>query len=76
MRHIVDATGACVPVPPEDAGSLAGAVAKLLGDAGARDRLGAAGRAWVVRDRGWDAVARRVLDVCDAARAERQSARR
>jgi len=76
VRHIVDATGACVPVPPEDAGALTGAVLGLLGDTGARTRLGAAGRAWVVRDHGWDTVAARVLDVCASARAARQSARR
>jgi glycosyltransferase involved in cell wall biosynthesis len=76
VRHIVEESGACVAVPPEDAGALTSAVARLLGDVGARTRMGWAGRAWVVRDHGWNAVAARVLDVCAAARAERQSARR
>ena len=76
VRHLVDATSACVVVPPDDPGALASAIARLLGDADARARLGAAGRAWVVRDHGWDAVAARVLEVCEAARAEHHSARR
>jgi glycosyltransferase involved in cell wall biosynthesis len=76
VRHLVDVTGACVAVPPDQPAPLASAVARLLGDAGARARLGAAGRAWVVRDHGWDAVAARVLQVCEAARAERRSPRR
>jgi glycosyltransferase involved in cell wall biosynthesis len=65
------ASGGCVEVPPDDPGALASAVGRLLPDAALRQRLGDAGRAWVVRERGWDAVARRVLDVCADARRVR-----
>jgi glycosyltransferase involved in cell wall biosynthesis len=73
VRHLVEASGACVAVAPEDPGALAATLRRLLADAPLRTRLGARGRAWVVRDHGWESVARRVLDVCEAAR---QSARR
>jgi phosphatidylinositol alpha-1,6-mannosyltransferase len=38
---------------PEDAASLADAVAGLLADPGLRDELGAAGRAWIEEERQW-----------------------
>jgi starch synthase len=43
--------------------ALATAVADLLADPSAADRLGAAGRARAVADFGWDAIARRTLEV-------------
>jgi glycosyltransferase involved in cell wall biosynthesis len=75
IEAVVDdarASGGCLDVPPDDAPALAAAVLRLLDDAALRARLGAAGRAWVERERGWDAVAARVLAVC----ADAQSARR
>lgn len=42
---LVDAAGEAVPtVPPEDPEALAAAIADLLGDAGARERIASAGR--------------------------------
>jgi glycosyltransferase involved in cell wall biosynthesis len=71
VRDIVAASGGCVSVPPDDPGALATAVTGLLGDEARRRQLGAAGRAWVASDHGWETVARRVLDVCAAARLAR-----
>jgi glycosyltransferase involved in cell wall biosynthesis len=65
------ASGGCLDVPPDDPAALASAVRHLLSDGALRQRLGDAGRAWVVRERGWDAVARRVLDVCADAVSDR-----
>ena len=66
------ASGGCVEVPPDDPGSLADAVLGLLRDPAARRRLGDAGRAWVVRERSWAAVAARALALCEAAARERR----
>jgi glycosyltransferase involved in cell wall biosynthesis len=66
------ASGGCLEVRPDDPAALAEAAGRLLGDPALRRRLGEAGRAWVVRERSWDAVARRVLDVCEDARAVRR----
>ncbi|RME48196.1 MAG: glycosyltransferase family 1 protein [Chloroflexi bacterium] len=50
-----------VLVPPGDAGALVNALAWLRADASLRARLGPAGRATVLRDHTWDAVAERIL---------------
>ncbi|HYE89658.1 MAG TPA: glycosyltransferase family 4 protein [Terriglobales bacterium] len=66
------ASGGCVEVPPDDPRALAGTVLELLHDPERRRRLGEAGRAWVVRERSWEAVAARVLALCaGAVRAKR-----
>jgi glycosyltransferase involved in cell wall biosynthesis len=71
VRELVAASGGCVPVPPDDPGALATALARLLADEARRRQLGAAGHAWVASGHGWDAVARSVLEVCAAARRAR-----
>jgi glycosyltransferase involved in cell wall biosynthesis len=43
----------CLAVPPGDAGALAAGLDRLLGDAGLRERLGAAGRERVLRRFTW-----------------------
>ncbi|MFJ8105623.1 glycosyltransferase family 4 protein [Streptomyces sp. NPDC096132] len=43
----------CLAVPPGDAGALAAGLGRLLGDAGLRARLGAAGRQRVLRNFTW-----------------------
>ncbi|MDY0309491.1 MAG: glycosyltransferase family 4 protein [Castellaniella sp.] len=52
-----------VLVPPRDARALADAIAALAGDAGLRERMGAAGRALAERDFGLDRIVRAHLDV-------------
>src|SRR5581483_4146443 len=70
---IARVSGGCLTVPPDDSAALAGAVTRLLDDPALRRTLGDTGRAWVVRERGWDAVAGRVLSVCADAIARRQA---
>lgn len=59
----VGASGALRLVPPEDPAALAAALAELLADPDARDRLAAAASGAAAGDYSWDAVARRTLAV-------------
>jgi len=59
-REVLTAGG--VLVPPGDAGALAGALGRLLNDAGERERLSAAGRREASRY-AWPRVAERVLEI-------------
>ncbi|MFN8543167.1 MAG: glycosyltransferase [Candidatus Binatia bacterium] len=61
-----DETG--VLVPPEDVDALAAAITALLADPTRRARLAAAGRDRVRRQFTWAVVARRYLEVLEAAR--------
>jgi glycosyltransferase involved in cell wall biosynthesis len=58
---------AALLVPPGDAQALAAAMARLLGDAGLRARLGADGRARVVARFSWRAAAERTVEAYRAA---------
>ena len=57
----IGASGAAELVPPADAGALAEALERLLGDDEARERLAAGARAAAAGPYSWDAVARRTL---------------
>ena len=59
----VAATGAGVLVEPGDAGSLAAALGRLLGDEAERARLAQAAREAAAGPYSWDQAARRTLDV-------------
>jgi glycosyltransferase involved in cell wall biosynthesis len=50
-------------VAPGDAGALRAALAELIGDAGERERLAAGARAAAAGPLGWEAVARRTLEL-------------
>jgi colanic acid biosynthesis glycosyl transferase WcaI len=49
VPRLLDAAGAGVAVPPDDADALHAALVELLADAPRRAAMGAAGRAWVER---------------------------
>jgi glycosyltransferase involved in cell wall biosynthesis len=59
------AGGAARLVPPDDAEALAGDLAGLLNDPGARDRMAAASLARAARLPGWEDTARRVAGVLE-----------
>jgi glycosyltransferase involved in cell wall biosynthesis len=65
-------TGAAELVPPGDPDALAGALGALLADPDRRARMAAAARAAAAGPYGWDAIARRTLDLY-AALAESPS---
>ncbi|WP_406057922.1 glycosyltransferase family 4 protein [Streptomyces sp. NBC_01077] len=57
----------CVAVPPGDAGALAAALGRVLGDAELRARLGAAGRARVLANFTWARAAQGTADLYSEA---------
>jgi glycosyltransferase involved in cell wall biosynthesis len=59
----VAAAGAAELVPPGDAAALRAALVRLLADAPARERLAAGARRAATERYGWDAIARRHLDL-------------
>ncbi|MFP8882777.1 glycosyltransferase family 4 protein [Streptomyces mangrovi] len=64
----------CLAVEPADAGALAAALGRLLGDAELRARLGAAGRERVLRRFTWEQAARGTVEHYRAAVAARNPA--
>jgi glycosyltransferase involved in cell wall biosynthesis len=59
----VAATGAAELVPPGDAGALRATLSRLVADEAARERLAAAARRAAAERYGWDAIARRHLEL-------------
>ena len=64
------AAGAAQLVPPGDPGALHDALRALLADPAARERLAAGARAAAAERFGWDAIARRHLELYRALVAE------
>ncbi len=64
VREITEDVPAVVTVPPDDPDALADAVIALLEDPRRAERLGAAGRAWVIARHTWTDVARSIAEVC------------
>lgn len=65
-KELVEAAGAGIAIPPEDAGALAAIVTRLADDAAERRRLGISGRAYVETNFDRTVLARRYLDVMKA----------
>jgi glycosyltransferase involved in cell wall biosynthesis len=66
MPELVDERSG-VLVPPGDAQSLTAALIDLLRDRGRTTRMGVAARGRATAYFAWDVIARKVLDVCEAA---------
>jgi glycosyltransferase involved in cell wall biosynthesis len=69
-RRLIEASGAGFVVPFGDVGAAAAAVAALVEDAGLRDRMGAAGRAYVADEYSWNASAPRFVEHLEQLIAE------
>ena len=61
--EVAERDGAAVIVPPGDAAAMATALNELLGDEGARRRLGAAAAAAAEGPYSWEGIAKRTLDL-------------
>lgn len=59
-------------VEPENARNLADAIVRLIQNPPLAARMGENGRKYVVQNRGWEAVARRVAGVCEETIEERK----
>jgi len=64
---VLEESNAGILVEPENPSELATAIIKLLQNQELRKQLGANGRKYVVENRSWESVAKRVADVCEAA---------
>jgi colanic acid biosynthesis glycosyl transferase WcaI len=62
-RAIVEQSGGGVFVPPEDVGAMVNAIVRFAGDRAEGERMGAAGRGFVVREFDREATAAKYLDV-------------
>ena len=65
--EILEEFNAGVLMNPENPSEFAQAIIKLLQDPDLRVQMGENGRKYVVDNRSWESVARRVADVCEAA---------
>jgi glycosyltransferase involved in cell wall biosynthesis len=70
----IAAAGAGLLVPPGDASALRAALTELLDDRDRRAKMGAAGRAWVLRERPWSRTLEPLLRFCQAPRKRARAA--
>jgi colanic acid biosynthesis glycosyl transferase WcaI len=66
VQRVIEAAGAGIAVPPDDAYAFTAAVLKLADDAGARERMGAAARAFVERTASPRGVAQAYADLFES----------
>jgi glycosyltransferase involved in cell wall biosynthesis len=57
-------------VEPGDVAALEGALRRLISDSSLRERIGRAGREWVLRERTWESNAKLAVEIGTAAAAE------
>ncbi|MGB6874138.1 MAG: glycosyltransferase family 4 protein [Dehalococcoidia bacterium] len=65
--EMLEQNNAGILVEPEAPGALAKAIIRLLQDPDCRKQMGENGRKYVVKNRSWESVARRVAEVCQQA---------
>lgn len=63
--EMLEQNGAGILVAPENPQELANAIMKLLQNPELRKQMGRNGRKYVVENRSWESVARRVADICE-----------
>ncbi len=68
--EVVEASGGGLVVPPEDGAAIAAGILRLRDDAALRQRLAAAGPAWVAQHRSRRALGERAAAVIEEARLE------
>ena len=66
VQRVIEVAGAGIAVPPDDADAFTAAVVKLGNDAGARDKMGAAARAYVERTASPRGVAQAYADLFES----------
>ena len=70
--EILEENDAGLLINPEDAQEFANAIIRLLEAPDLRKKMGENGRRYVVKERSWESVARRVAEVCQQAAEERK----
>ena len=66
MQRVIEAAGAGIAVRPDDGEAFTAAVLKLADDASARDKMGAAARAYVERTASPRGVAQAYADLFES----------
>lgn len=73
--EMLEQNNAGILVEPEAPEALAKAIIRLLQDPDCRKQMGENGRKYVVKNRSWESVARRVAEVCQQAMEEHKAKR-